>query len=190
MSDSDTVERKSAVGPEQGEQVTPASIGNSGGRQASARWSPFVAPSSSMNRQLFGDGTASMSIHPPGFPRFPGIWGGELGQSASHDTRQDYESVHPRVVARRTNDAGTCNDLSTGALYKDLTSIHSAESLIKPSESGILGSSNDERHKTAGDHVCEYCGRWCDKPSTLATHMNSHTGARRKLSAYSRVGHI
>ena len=118
MSDSDTVERKSAVAPKQGEQVTPASLVNSGGRQASDRWSPFTAPSSSMNRQLFGDGIASMPIQPPGFPCSSGIRGGDIDQSALHVTRQDYESVRPRVVASRANDAGTCDDLSTGAFVK------------------------------------------------------------------------
>jgi hypothetical protein len=60
----------------------------------------------------------------------------------------------------------TGHTIAASGKYKDV--LDAAKSVRKANESGLLDDSR----------TCHFCGKVCDRPSTLRTHLNSHTGAR------------
>lgn len=60
----------------------------------------------------------------------------------------------------------TGHTIAASSSYRSILSA--ARSVRKAQESGL-----DDDTRT-----CQFCGKVCDRPSTLKTHLNSHTGAR------------
>ncbi|KAH7096755.1 hypothetical protein BKA62DRAFT_596612, partial [Auriculariales sp. MPI-PUGE-AT-0066] len=60
----------------------------------------------------------------------------------------------------------TGHTIAASGNYRDVLSA--ARSVRRAAETGL---GDDSR-------TCGYCGKVCDRPSTLKTHLNSHTGER------------
>ncbi|KAH7096759.1 hypothetical protein BKA62DRAFT_624659 [Auriculariales sp. MPI-PUGE-AT-0066] len=60
----------------------------------------------------------------------------------------------------------TGHTIAASDSYKEI--LNAARSVRKANESGLVDDSR----------TCEFCGKVCDRPSTLKTHLNSHTGVR------------
>lgn len=113
--------------------------------------------------------------------------------SASSDTSRnsehDIRSSHRDGSGNGMIDEWPTSPRSSAARHEDVGSPIDYDGQSPTTSPGPFGSpslSHEHEHgkssKKSKMHQCNICQKWFPRPSGLATHMNSHSGARRKSS--------
>lgn len=128
-------------------------------------------------RDIYGPRAGRGSADSYGFPsthsntssissssQYPQYFGGSIDSSVSDYSNSDMESVSSRTLPRPTS------LLTTG---------------MPPAPQSMMGQfSSKVASSTQKKHKCKVCDKRFTRPSSLQTHMYSHTGEKRKFSNY------
>lgn len=128
-------------------------------------------------RDIYGPRSSRGSSDSYGFPSahsqassisssspYPSYYGGSIDSSVSDYSNSDMESVSSRTLPRPTS------LLSSG---------------MPPAPQSMMGQfSSKVASSTQKKHKCKVCDKRFTRPSSLQTHMYSHTGEKRKLPSH------
>ncbi|KAF7324478.1 KLTH0C04884p [Mycena kentingensis (nom. inval.)] len=151
--------------------LAPSNL-DSSSRQPSCSSAPIVLPSL---RDLF--------------PQYFGVTG-TATTSGPHRTPRPRQaaSASPRSFTRRAASHASASESDAETANTTSPSPSPSPSPPLQHQALALARATSSRTKGKGRHACELCGRCFNRPSSLGTHMNTHTGATPFVCPHANCG--